>query len=994
MSKNLTRKGLALGALVALGASVFAGTPAFAADSLVLAPNYSVDSTAAVPVTEKITLNASLSAGSVAANISQLKYKITPPSGSIVDYGVENVASPTQAVGSQTANDGTSVVVAATSPSATTTNTITLKIDAATSSTSTKSVTVTAFLDANNNGALDSGETQQALTVQFIKYSEITTSTTITTPTAGDTSVSAAVKFTNVNNQALAASAVGAYFTKGDGTTLIANGAKTGTVAAGSGTAVTYTSTAHGFAAGDVVTITGAVPTTYNGTFQIASVPTADTFTVASTVTTAVTTAAISATRVDGVKAGIAYSTSSNAFKYTYAGVTALAKASAVKVQPLYNPNGVTTNSSNSIGSAQTASVATRVLGSFAGNHVLSTTAANDGTASGSSTAPATGSVTNTVALNTEKQVYFLAKDTASTPAALAGQSVSISVSTNGALSATNGISLTVNGTTYTSTSALPGATGVAKIAATTDANGKVFVTYKTVGFSNGNTVTITAVDENSTATVIGTETTRAYTTYIANNEGDTAVTTDNTPVTLNLVTLDQFGGVPADGTYQISATAVSDSQTTASTNGTGSDTYAAVTGGKTTLTLADNGSGTGNEVFGLTRYTLNSNGVVSAPTGFTGTSITAASWGAIGGSYQFTLAVKSAADIAAGEVLVAGNTTLSSTTGIYSFATGGSNVGASDTLNPLTYSAFANVDGRAIAVTAPSNKALDGTTTVSGVAITGTVNSASTATYAGVYIPSALVTVSGTGLEFSATQDGKTLYGDGTLSFYANASGVYTFNVWSHLAGKQLVTITSGTGSAKVYVYNAAAVATSAANVSVVVGGGIANAQAGRSFDVVATVTDKFGNPVVTAATNSAADAGILTLASTGVGYLATDGAVVTGSTGTFKTKLITTTADLGTTFVTATVDLSTDISNAKSVEFGLTDADVLAGGHRVFVDYSFAKGKTLTVTIDGKRAYSQIVADDNNGELAFTQKKKGAHVVTVRISGGIIFTEHVTTN
>ena len=991
MSKNITRKGIALGALVALGASVFAGTPAFAADALVLAPNYSADSTAAVPVTEKITLNASLAAGSVAANISQLKYKIAPPSGSVINYGVENVASPTQAVGSATANDGTAVVVAAATPTATTTNTITLNVDSATSTTSTKSVTVTAFLDANNNGLLDSAETQQAITVQFIKYSEITTTTTITAPTAGDTSVSAAVKFTNVNNQALAASGVGAYFTKGDGTTLIANGAKSGTVAAGSGTAVTYTSTAHGYSAGDVVTITGAAPSTYNGTFRIASVPTADTFTVASTVTTAVTTAAFSATRVDGVKAGIAYSTSSAAFKYTYAGVTALAKSSAVKVQPLFNPAGVVTSTSNSIGSSASASVTTRVLGSFTGTHVLSTTASS-AAATGTTAAPASGSVTNTVALNTEKQVYFLAKDTATTPAALAGQSVSIAVTTNATLSATGGVSLTVNGTSYTSTSALPGATGVAKISATTDAAGKVFVTYKTAGFTNGQTVTLTATSENSTATVVGTETTRAYTTYIANNEGNTAVTTDGVGVALNLVTTDQFGGVPANGVYQISAVEVSNGQTTAATNGTGSDTFAPITDGKTTLTLTDNGTGVGDVLFGLTRYSVNASGVVSAPVNFGGTSVTAAVWGNANGSYQFTVAVKAAADIAAGEVLVAGSTTKSASTGIYSFNAG--QTGASDTLNPLTYSAFKSVDQRAIAVTAPSNKASDGTTPVSGLAITGSVNSASTSTYAGVLIPSALVTVSGSGLQFSATQDGASVYGDGTLSFYAGANGTYTFNVWSHVHGKQLVTITSGTGKATIYVYNAEAVALDANKVVVAVGSGVKQAQAGRSFDVTFTVTDVWGNPVVTAATNAAADAGKLSISSTGNGYLATDGAVVTGSNGTYKTKLITTTADLGTAYINGTVDLETDLGAGASVEFGVTDADVLAGGHRVFVNSEFALGKTLTVSIDGKRVYSKVQTTDNAVELAFTQKKKGAHTVTVRISGGIVFTEKVITN
>ncbi|MFM1927093.1 MAG: hypothetical protein RLZ06_669, partial [Actinomycetota bacterium] len=101
-----------------------------------------------------------------------------------------------------------------------------------------------------------------------------------------------------------------------------------------------------------------------------------------------------------------------------------------------------------------------------------------------------------------------------------------------------------------------------------------------------------------------------------------------------------------------------------------------------------------------------------------------------------------------------------------------------------------------------------------------------------------------------------------------------------------------------------------------------------------------------------------------------------------------------IGTAYLSATLDLATDVTAAKSIEFGLTDGDVVAGGKRVFVNAEFAKGRTVTVTIDGKRVYSKVQTTDNAVELAFTQKKKGSHTVTVRISGGIVFTEKVTTN
>ena len=112
------------------------------------------------------------------------------------------------------------------------------------------------------------------------------------------------------------------------------------------------------------------------------------------------------------------------------------------------------------------------------------------------------------------------------------------------------------------------------------------------------------------------------------------------------------------------------------------------------------------------------------------------------------------------------------------------------------------------------------------------------------------------------------------------------------------------------------------------------------------------------------------------------------------YTVKYIVGQSDLGTAYLSATLDLATDATFAKSVEFGLTDADVVAGGRRVFVNAEFAKGKTVTVTVDGKRIYSKVQTTDNAVELAFTQKKKGVHTVTVRISGGIVFTEKVRTN
>jgi hypothetical protein len=74
MSKNLTRKGLALGAIVSLGASVFAGTPAFAADELTLAP---FTGTAYKTIEgETFKLLTGLAPATPAGNVVQLKYQV------------------------------------------------------------------------------------------------------------------------------------------------------------------------------------------------------------------------------------------------------------------------------------------------------------------------------------------------------------------------------------------------------------------------------------------------------------------------------------------------------------------------------------------------------------------------------------------------------------------------------------------------------------------------------------------------------------------------------------------------------------------------------------------------------------------------------------------------------------------------------------------------------------------------------------------------------
>ena len=106
MSKNLTRKGLALTAVVALGASFFAGTPAFAADlginngSVSLTPN--AGSNYAVLTDSTFVLKAN-SASGVTGSGKYLKFKVSDLDAKVSAASIYGVASTAYALTSNVA---------------------------------------------------------------------------------------------------------------------------------------------------------------------------------------------------------------------------------------------------------------------------------------------------------------------------------------------------------------------------------------------------------------------------------------------------------------------------------------------------------------------------------------------------------------------------------------------------------------------------------------------------------------------------------------------------------------------------------------------------------------------------------------------------------------------------------------------------------------------------------------------------------------------------
>jgi hypothetical protein len=228
------------------------------------------------------------------------------------------------------------------------------------------------------------------------------------------------------------------------------------------------------------------------------------------------------------------------------------------------------------------------------------------------------------------------------------------------------------------------------------------------------------------------------------------------------------------------------------------------------------------------------------------------------------------------------------------------------------------------------------------------------------------------------------TTFGLGTATANTPAGGSIAVVVYFQKVGATTVTFTNG-----VAVKTSVVTVTTDLTPALVSLVAPRQAQVGQAMDVVINVTDKWGNPVPTPTTGT----GVLSVSSTGTGYFAS-AAPVANAAGKATVKYIVGTADIGTAYLSAALASVTGGTDSESVEFGLTDGDVLAGGKRIFVSAEFAKGRTVSVSVNGKRIYSKVQTTDNAVELAFTQRRAGTYTVTVRISGGIVFTEKVRVN
>ena len=220
MSKNLTRKGFALGTVLALGASLFAGTPASAAPTaLYLDTAFGTSGTSQTGVLGQYFTLAASANGATA--------------GDVVNFYVEGVTAANLTATGRYVTDletatGTSAYVSRT-PSATSNDLkqasiastswvvgnyyqLALKVNS-TNVTSTTSVKVTPYLDSViADGKPGPGEvTGTAVTINFVKGSELTATPTLTDVPVGSTVTAAVAVSGGVNLSQFRAAAKGGH---------------------------------------------------------------------------------------------------------------------------------------------------------------------------------------------------------------------------------------------------------------------------------------------------------------------------------------------------------------------------------------------------------------------------------------------------------------------------------------------------------------------------------------------------------------------------------------------------------------------------------------------------------------------------------------------------------------------------------------------------------------------------------------------------------------
>jgi hypothetical protein len=883
MSKNLTRKGLALGAVVALGASLLAGAPAFAAGKA------STDFTLAANAGDAFTsiagstfdLKSTITTGAVVAQygtataVNDLSFLVTNADASWLKLGFNgangttttsyagrtaaaaaDIAAATTDTNDTVAQTAKAIVVTGKSGDQGVTTASSLKNHLTITSSADASdnvvVKVVAFIDENRNGLIDSTDlVSPEQTVTFIPAANVTATTTITSAVIGANTISAKVVLGGGINMAnLPGGDVKVGFTLGGVKLRVTSVATTSvdtTDASWDSVDALATGDRRVLNSVDAFDVIGSgtyVAQAYYGLVKIGSTSAASssangTVTSVDAIddTKATGTANVKATASNVTKVKTGY-TGAITFKTT---VKNIAAAAAVKVAGI--PVKVTLTKSV-LATGSTFTVGTAVLTATSGAVSFATTTAADGTVT------FTGSGTG-------------AKD----------DSVIVSVS---ALKSSGGYVSATNTNTVTFEDAAVSATGLVN----TDLVGASAQLKSVFGSS----------------------------------------------FTVNYSLRDQFGQ-PFTGVRRLKVTNVGGTAVFAY--------YPEFSAGKASQVIVDNSTAAGTIVVNALLQKKDTTGAWVTDSTATVSDVT------VNNNAKVTTAVTAVSS--AGDTKVA-------------------------TITDVVVAADLRLDANTTNQAAIAYQH----STAAKSTITGTATDVNGAAVAGQ-----LITVSGAGVGFLVNDN---VYTVGTATITTGADGAYSVDVFSNIAGAKTITVTAGAAT-KTATVTFSGVTTLDTKGSITID--VASlTQVGRSVTATITVKDSLGNVVNTGSA-------LVAVSVTGVGSVSS-ALVDTDADGKATVQFTAGSNDFGDAVLTAkyTNADETVVSATKTVTVGITDAQVDIVKNRVTAVASFSKGKTVAFYVDGVKKWSKLSASDADVVLNYNLKK-GAHTITVKVSGGFVTTE-----
>ena len=499
MAKNMTRKGLALGAGLALVSSALVAAPAQAAGELTLEPT--AGTSWSVPSTSGFGVKAYFTAGYSSSEAAKLKYRVTSAGGYKVDADT-NTSAVYAASTDLIASTGTSGTLATAGGSPTY---AAFAVESASAST-TYSITVQAYIDADSDSTIDTGEWTSAVqTITFLKHADVNWTVDLADPVRGETTSAVRVTSTNINLQQLTTSTSGAtqvaavFYTGATGVTL----------AYAAGTAAT-TSATYAVADGDSATV------------------------------------------------GLGWSATNSRLEATSPSHTAHAVGDVVKVDVYFETTAATPNANTAAndpldvavggadglltGTANDTAVGTRSEAVPAAQ--LTALGAVTSTASANNTATAAAAVSVRTGATS-----VVATATATLSAGVSSTDVTFTVSEQGANTVDAAASITSGGKTLTNSNA--GTTQTIDVVVKTDADGVATLTLTLSGLKAGNAFTVVGAAQGYTAT-LATYTVADAVATSAKNLNAVGVNADSSRLVfptgsgfdLRYAVLDQFGSL------------------------------------------------------------------------------------------------------------------------------------------------------------------------------------------------------------------------------------------------------------------------------------------------------------------------------------------------------------------------------------------------------------------------------------------------------------------